>query len=431
MPAAPTDRATLQTWQLARVRALLEAVIPANPFYTRKLAKIGDANAVSDLDDFFARVPFTTKSELSADHRAQPPYGTNLTCPIDQYTRCHQTSGSSGQPMRWLDTNESWSGLLDNWGEIYRAARVTAADHVFFAFSFGPFLGFWTAFEAALRIGCLCVPGGGMSSATRLRALLANQASVLCCTPTYALRLAEVAQTEGIPLTESKVRLIIVAGEPGGSAPAVRAEISRGWNGARVFDHYGMTEVGPVSHECYDRPGLLRVIESAYMPEVIQADTGQPVPAGQMGELVLTTLNRTASPLIRYRTGDLVKALPLSENPPGIVELCLDGGILNRVDDMVLVRGVNVYPSAVDEIVREAGGVIEYQVRISQQSALTEIEVTIEAMGEAEQARARLEALLRERLTLRVPVKLVAAGTLPRFEMKARRWIREPATEPC
>ncbi len=430
MSAGSTARSALRASQLARVRALLKAVTTSNPFYARKLAGLGDPGSLDCLETFATTIPFTTKGELSADHLANPPYGSNLTFPIERYTRCHQTSGSSGQPMRWLDTNESWSSLLDNWSEIYRAARVSAADHIFFAFSFGPFLGFWTAFEAALRIGCLCVPGGGMSSATRLRAILANQATILCCTPTYALRLAEVAKSEGIDLTGARVRLIIVAGEPGGSIPALRDAISKAWNGARVFDHHGMTEVGPVSHECYDRPGTLRVIESAYLPEIIDAETGLAVEAGQSGELVLTTLNRVASPLVRYRTGDLVKALPFEKNPAGILDLCLEGGILGRVDDMVLVRGVNVYPSAVDEIVRESGGVDEYQVRILQRQALTEIEVTIEAKVDAEGTRARLESRLQERLTLRVPVKLAPTGALPRFEMKAHRWSREPATSP-
>ena len=430
MAAGFPNRAALEAHQLGQLRALLAAVVPANPFYTRKLAAAGNLATLSSLEEFVARVPFTTKAELSADHLAHPPYGSNLTFSLERYTRCHQTSGSSGQPMRWLDTNESWSGLLDNWSEIYRAAGVSAVDHLFFAFSFGPFLGFWTAFEAALRINCLCIPGGGMSSATRLRAMLANHTTVLCCTPTYALRLADVARTEGIDLAESKVRLIIVAGEPGGSVPATRAAISSAWNGARIFDHHGMTEVGPVSHECYEHPGVLRVLESAYFPEVIGPESDQAVAPGQLGELVLTTLNRTASPLIRYRTGDFVKALPAARNPAGMVELCLDGGILGRVDDMALVRGVNVYPGAVEQIIRECGEVSEYQVRVWEERALTEIEVTIEATGNGEVVRLRLEKLLQQRLTLRVPVKLAAEGSLPRSEMKACRWRREPAKSP-
>jgi len=430
MAAGFSDHDALEAHQLNSVRALLQAVVPANPFYARKLAAVDSLPLLANLEEFRARVPFTTKAELSADHLAHPPYGSNLTFPLDRYTRCHQTSGSSGQPMRWLDTSESWSCLLDNWGEIYRAARVTAADHIFFAFSFGPFLGFWTAFEAALRIGCLCVPGGGMSSATRLRALIANRATVLCCTPTYALRLAEVAASEGLSLAESTVRMIIVAGEPGGSLPSFREAVGRAWNGARVFDHYGMTEVGPVAHECHEQPGVVRVIEAAYLPEIIDSLTGQPVEPGQTGELVLTTLHRVASPVIRYRTGDLVKALPQEANPAGIQDLCLDGGILGRVDDMVLVRGVNVYPGAVDAIIRDVGAEGEYQVRIWRAGALTELEIVIEAAGDGEHVRAQLEKRLQERLTLRVPVKLAPPGTLPRFEMKARRWVREGAPTP-
>jgi phenylacetate-CoA ligase len=266
-----------------------------------------------------------------------------------------------------------------------------------------------------------------MSSATRLRALLANRATVLCCTPTYALRLAEVARAEQIDLEQSEVRLIVVAGEPGGSVPATRQAISDAWHGARVFDHHGMTEVGPVSHECFNQPGLLRVIETAYLPEVIDSETGQAVPPGRQGELVLTTLNRTACPLIRYRTGDLVKARPADRNPEGIIDLCLEQGILGRADDMVLVRGVNIYPGAVEEIVRECGGVDEYRVRVWEDRAMTELELELEAV-EGEAVRARLERLLQQRLTLRVAVKLVPPETLPRFEMKSRRWLKERPT---
>src|SRR5262249_28413563 len=142
-----------------------------------------------------------------------------------------QTSGTKGRPLRWLDTAESWSWALGCWEQIYRIAGVTAEDRLFFAFSFGPFLGFWTAFDAGERLGCLCLPSGGRSRAARLRLLLDNQATVVLCTPTYALRLAEVAQEHGIALARSTpgyaVRALIVAGEPGGSIPATRARIEQ------------------------------------------------------------------------------------------------------------------------------------------------------------------------------------------------------------
>jgi phenylacetate-CoA ligase len=417
------DRATLDAHQLARLRDLLGVTLRSNSFYRGKLASLGADYLPASLDEFRDRVPFTTKAELAEDHAQHQPYGSNLTFPLERYTRCHQTSGSTGQPMRWLDTNESWSGLLESWIEVYRAARVVLEDRIFFAFSFGPFLGFWTAFESALKVGCLCLPGGGLSTSARLHSILANQATVICCTPTYAMRLAEVARDERVDLSTSSVRLIIVAGEPGGSLPGTRRVISEAWNGARVFDHHGMTEVGPVTHECFSQPGVLRVIETSYLPEIVDPTTGEAVAPGSDGELVLTTLCRTGSPLLRYRTGDVVQALPARENPDGIADLCLAGGILGRVDDMITVRGVNVYPSAVDQIVHECGGVDEYQVRVLAHRALVEIEILIEA-DDAEKTSGRLTQLLQNRLSLRVPVKQAEAGTLPRFEMKAKRWVR-------
>src|SRR5262249_49358479 len=154
---------------------------------------------------------------------------------------------------------------------------------------FGPFLGFWTAFEAAARAGLLCLPGGGLSSTARLRLLLDNAATAVFCTPTYALRLAEVAAHEGVDLRSSPVRSAVAAGERGGGIPATRRRIEEAW-GARLIDHYGMTEVGPVAVECPEAPGFLHVAEAHYLAEIIDPGTGQAVPPGVEGELVLTTL---------------------------------------------------------------------------------------------------------------------------------------------
>src|SRR4029077_10046377 len=151
--------------------------------------------------------------------------GQALTYPVERYCRMHQTSGTSGQPLRWLDTTQSWNWLLGCWETMFQVVGLRAGDRLFFPFSFGPFLGFWTAFDAASRLGYLCLPGGGMSSAARLRFLLDNHATVVLCTPTYALRLAEVANQQGIDLKGGSVRLLIVAGEPGGSIAATRARI--------------------------------------------------------------------------------------------------------------------------------------------------------------------------------------------------------------
>jgi len=415
--------------QLEQLRSLVAELIPANKFYTQKLQAAGVGFDLAALADFSARFPFTTKAELVADQLAHPPFGSNLTYPLNCYTRFHQTSGTRGAPLRWLDTPESWEAMLDCWAEVFRAASVGAGDRVMFAFSFGPFLGFWLAFEAAARRGALCLPGGGLGSAARLRVMQDTGVNVLCCTPTYALRLAEVAAEEKISLRELGVKTIVVAGEPGGSIPATRAKLESLWPGARIFDHHGMTEVGPVTFECEAKPGVLHVIESAYYAEVIDPATGQPAPSG---ELVLTTLARTGSPLLRYRTGDLVKCrTPNAECRTeacdcGRFDLALEGGILGRVDDMIIVRGVNIYPSAIEEIIRGFAEVAEYRVHVSTAEALTEMRVEIEPVvgAVAPALGIQLEQLFHKAFALRVPVSVVPAGTLPRFEMKAVRWVK-------
>jgi phenylacetate-CoA ligase len=420
------DRGSIEAGQLAKLQTLLAALLPNNPFYSAKFRAAGIGPDLASLDEFCARVPFTLKQELIENQRDHPPYGSNLTFPLDRYTRFCQTSATTGKPMRWLDTPESWHWMLGNWDQVFRAAGVTAKDRIFFAFSFGPFLGFWTAFESAARMGCLSIPGGGMRSSARLRAIIDNGATVLCCTPTYAIHLAEAATEEKIDLAGAKIRRILVAGEPGGSIPGTRAHIEKLWRGARVVDHHGMTETGPVSYGCPARPGVLHVLESAYVAEVIETEGDRTVPPGGTGELVLTNLGRVGSPLLRYRTGDIVQRATGFPCVCGTYELALEGGILGRTDDMVVVRGVNVYPSAVEDILR-ACGVAEYRVEIRTVRALPELSIQVEPSldhGDGAGLAQQLEAALNSAFALRIPVSCVVRGELPRFEMKAQRWVR-------
>ena len=177
------------------------------------------------LSEFSHCIPFTFKQDIAEEQRLHPPYGTHLSYPLQRYTRFCQTSGTTGSPIHWLDTPESWNWMLDCWSQVFQAADISPQDRLFFAFSFAPFLGFWTAFEAAVRLGALSIPGGGLSSAARLRMIRENATTVLCCTPTYALHLAEVAKEDGFDLSSTNVSKIIVAGEPGGSIPNVRMRI--------------------------------------------------------------------------------------------------------------------------------------------------------------------------------------------------------------
>jgi phenylacetate-CoA ligase len=317
--------------------------------------------------------------------------------------------------------------MIAGWRRVFEAAGVAAGDRVFFAFSFGPFLGFWLGFEAAARMGCLAIPGGGLRSPARLRVVIDTAATVLCCTPTYAIRLAQVAREEKIDLRETSVRTIVVGGEPGASVPGTKSHIEKLWNGARLVDHHGMTEIGPVSYGCPTRRCVLHVMESAYLAEVIDPGTREPVTPGATGELVLTNLGRLGSPLLRYRTGDLVERGPDERCACGSLDLALPGGILGRLDDMVAVRGVNVYPSAIDDILRAVEGVAEYKVEIRTGDALVEMSIQVESEPEREsdlRLAQQIQQALENALALRVPVSIVAPGTLPRFEMKASRWVR-------
>ena len=423
------DRERIAALQAERLRGVVAEILPANRFYAARFAAADLSPAsIRDLADL-QRLPFTTKAELLADQAEHPPYGTNLTYPRERYTRLHQTSGTRGQPLRWLDTAESWQWVLDCWKKIYQITGVSKADRLCFAFSFGPFLGFWSAFEAAGQLGFMCLAGGGMSSTARLRFLSDNEATVLLCTPTYALHLAEVAAEHGVELRRLGVRAIIVAGEPGGSIPATRKRIEEAW-GARLFDHSGMTEMGPAAVECREAPGGLHLLEGDYVTEVIDPHAGAPVPAGQVGELVLTNLGRRGSPLLRYRTGDLVRPDP-QPCRCGRTFLRLDGGILGRTDDMIHLRGNNVYPSALEDVIRRFPEVAEYRIEVDASEALAALRIEVEpyANGDPNGLTESISQAIRDVLLFRAEVRAVPPGTLPRYEMKANRISRKGAKD--
>ena len=408
------SRSLIEAHQLARLQLGLTRILPRNRFYEKKLLARRHTLVLENIRDL-SRFPFTTKQELVADQEAHPPFGSNLTYPRNEYIRLHQTSGTTGQPFKILDTQESWDWWADCWTTVYQAAGVSRDDIVFLAFSFGPFIGFWSAYEGAKRIGTLTIPGGGMDSLQRLRAIQDVGATVLVCTPSYALRLAEVAQEHGMDMRSSSVRVSIHAGEPGASIPATRERIERAWN-ARSYDHAGMTEMGAFGYACSEQQGL-HVNEGEFIAEILNPETNRPVSEGHVGELVLTNLGRWGSPAIRYRTGDLVRHSGYF-CPCGRTFLMLPGGVLGRVDDMLIVRGVNVYPSALANILHRFPEVTEYRVIVTSEGTMDEIALQVECPP---QLAAAISEELHLALNLRIPIETVEQGTLPRFELKARR----------
>ena len=410
LEAAPPD--LIRDRQLARLNALLARVLPANAFYAREFG----ARRLPISWEEFHRLPFTTKADLVADQDASPPLGAIATHAREHYAAYHQTSGTTGRPLVVLDTQDSWDWWAECWQYVYAAAGVTARDRIFFAFSFGPFIGFWSAYAAARRLGAMTIPGGGLDSKARLRLLRSSEATVVMCTPTYALRLAEVAHAEGISIRDSAVRVTIHAGEPGASIPAVRARIEDAF-GACAFDHAGGTEIGAYGFSCDRREGL-HVNEAEFIAEVLDVATGEPCGEGARGELVLTNLGRAGWPAIRYRTGDIVMSGTRACGC-GRTFLTLPGGIVGRTDDLITLRGVNVYPSAVEAIVRTFE-VEEFRMVRSRSGAMDELTVEVEG---SDLVAERIAKVFRERLAVRIPTRAVPVGSLPRWELKAKRLV--------
>ncbi|MEX2167749.1 MAG: AMP-binding protein [Pirellulales bacterium] len=403
------DRAAIEGHQLARLNELLAAVLPQNEFYAAKLGR-GPLKLASLTE--LAELPFTTKQDLVTSGAGEG--AGNRTFPLERYIRFHQTSGTSGRPLPVYDTADDWRWWVNCWQYVLDAAAITADDRALLAFSFGPFIGFWSAFDALVDRGTLVIPGGGMSSLARLDLIKRTGATALFCTPTYALRLVEVAGEHQIDLKALSVRKIIVAGEPGGSLPAVRERIERAWQ-ARVTDHAGATEIGPWGYGSVAGTGL-HILETEFIAEFLAVDSNSPAEGG-VAELVLTPLGRIGSPVIRYRTGDLVRPMRSSD---GFV--ILDGGVLGRVDDMLVIRGVNVFPTSVEQILRSFAEVAEYRLTVRKRGAMDELLVEVE---DQMQQPDRIAAELQLRLGLTIDVRLAPAMSLPRFDGKGRRFVDE------
>ncbi len=402
----------LAAFQLQRFSGLLAEVLPHNRFYDDKLG--GVALPLESIDQL-ADLPFTTKPELigEADQLA-----TNLTFPTEQYVRFHRTSGTKGRPLVVLDTAADWQWWIDGWQFVLDAAEVGPEDRALMAFSFGPFIGFWSANDALAARGTMVIPAGGLGTSARLELIRGSGATVVLCTPTYALHMAESAADNQIDLAKLDVRRIIVAGEPGGSVPAIRERIETAWN-AKLIDHSGASEIGPWGYADPQQRGLY-VNESEFIAEFISVETGEPADEGELSELILTTLGRAGCPVIRYRTGDLVRPRFTDEGDCRFV--LLEGGVLGRSDDMMIIRGVNIFPSSIEQILRSFPEVAEYRMiahRHGEMDALrVEVEDRLDAPG-------RITKELELRLGLKVEVSLAPLGSLPRFEGKGKRFVDE------
>jgi len=406
------DRDALREHQLERLNALLSAIVPHNRFYAEKL---GHVELPLQSLDALSELPFTFKDELLTIN-GSGDFAANCSFPLERYVRYHQTSGTRGRPLAVLDTADDWQWWIECWQYVLDAAEIGPEDRIALAFSFGPFIGFWSAHDAAVARGAMVIPSGGMSTLARVEMIRNCRATALFCTPSYAMRLAEVAVENRIDPASLEVRRIVVAGEPGGSIPALRKRIETAWN-ARLIDHAGASEVGPWGHSDPAGRGL-HVLETEFIAEFLSLSTGGPAEEGEVSELVLTTLGRYGSPVVRYRTGDLVK--PIFNHGGAKQFVLLEGGVLGRADDMLIVRGVNIFPSSLEQILRSFPEVVDFRTTCRKNGALDVLSIEIEDRLEKPDRIAREMNL---RLGLKVEVRCVPLGSLPRSDGKGQRFI--------
>ena len=359
-----------------------------------------------------------------------PPYGEIPTIDGDGAIRVHTTSGTTGRgPLRALDSRKDWAWIAEMWAYAIWGCGARPADVAYIAFGYGSFIGFWGLHYAMEKVGVLNVPGGAQPTEARVLQIIDFGATLVAATPTYALRLAQEAAVLGVDLKGSSVSRLILSGEPAGSIPQTKALIEEQW-GAKAFDTAGMTEIGTIMvFECSEQPGGTHIIEDHMIEEVLDPATLEPVPYGERGERVVTSFGRGAIPLIRYRTGDLVCKVPASSCTCGRGFDIYEGGILGRVDDMKIVRGTNVYPRAIEAIVREFPEIDEFQTVITHEGIRDEITLRVEMKpnwgdeqwdGLVDSLHRRL-AHAHEGLNFRVD--RAPAGELPRFELKAKRTV--------
>ncbi len=424
------DRERLGALQLAKLRVQCEWAYERSPWYRRRFDETGFApEQLRSLDDL-RRMPFLTRDEWMASQFSRPPYGEVPTIDGSGAIRIHTTSGTTGRgPLRALDSRKDWAWIAEMWSYALWGCGVRPADTAYIAFGYGSFIGFWGLHYAMEKVGVLNVPGGAQPTEERVLQIIDFGATVVASTPTYALRLAQEGARRGIDLRSSPVSRLILSGEPAGSIPQTKALIEKLW-GAKAFDTAGMTEIGTImAFECSHQPGGTHVIEDHMIEEVLDPVSLEPVPYGVGGERVVTSFGRGAVPLLRYRTGDLVCRVPASKCSCGRGFDIYEGGILGRVDDMKIVRGTNVYPRAVEAIVREFPEVDEFQTVITRENLRDEITLRVEMKPDwLADEWDDLSGMLHKRLAhafegLNFRVERAGAGELPRFELKAKRTV--------
>ena len=387
-----------------------------NPFWTERLADV-DPTTITSVDDL-PRLPFTVKQDL----RDQYPLGM-VTTPMEATTRLHASSGTSGKPTIVVYTPND----LAVWAEVNARALALAGtrpdDVLHNGYGYGLFTGGLGLHYGGERLGCTVVPVSGGNTALQLQLLEDLGSRVLSATPSFCLVLAEKAHAQGIR-DRLDVEVGILGAEPW--TEGMRERIQEAWGGGfTALDIYGLSEViGPgVAMEAPDDLGALNVFDDHFLPEVVDPETGQAVPDGEFGELVITTLTKEAMPVLRYRTGDITRVLPDSGDTagPGARNWTRIARLTGRADDMLIIRGVNVYPREIEDVLMDDPEVgTNYAIVVDRRGAMAELRIRAEAtadVADLDRGAERISKAVAERIRIRAAVEMVPEGSMPRTEV--------------
>jgi phenylacetate-CoA ligase len=373
------------------------------------------------------RIPTVEKSMMRDIQRKDPfPYGDALCVPLDEVAEFRQTSGTTGQPVYQPDTWQDWEWWSECWAYILWAQGYRPSDRVFIPFGYNVFVAFWAGHYGAEKIGAEIVPGGVLDTQARILKIQELQCTAMMATPTYVLGMADTARKMGIDPSSLAIRKITCAGEPGASIPTTKKRMEEAWD-AKVYDHAGATEIGAWSFECTAQPGGLHVNEAFFLVEIQDVNTGEYIEApGRRGKMIITALDREAQPCIRFDSKDIIEWSP-EPCPCGRTFRSIKGGVIGRADDITKVKGVLLSPSAIEEVVRGMDGLgNEFEVIVDKQGDIDRITLKVEIIKGREGERKRIEANLKDQLRLKTNLGYVLEfhdhGTLPRYDVKARRF---------
>jgi phenylacetate-CoA ligase len=378
--------------------------------------------------DDVRRVPKVEKSMMRPIQRKDPfPYGDALCTPLDDVVIFRQTSGTTGQPVYQPDTWADWEWWSESWAHILYAQGYRKQDRVFLPFGYNIFVAFWAAHYAAEKIGCEVVPGGVLDTEARILKMQELKVTGFFATPTYVLGIADTAKNKmHIEPRSLGIKRITCAGEPGASIPSTKQRMEEAW-GAKVYDHAGATEIGAWGYECDEQSGGLHAHEGFFLVEIEDIETGKPITEpGKRGKMVITALDRIAQPCIRFDSKDIIEWADY-DCACGRTFRIAKGGVVGRADDITKVKGVLLAPSAIEEVVRsfkELGD--EFEVLVTKKGDIDDIALKIEIRpefeGQKEDVLGRLKDELRVKTNLGYKIAVHPFGSLPRYDVKAKRF---------